>query len=430
MERMRARLGEEADAFFESLSDAPHTSITLNPNKRFGHPSVGTSVPWNPNGRYLVERPSFVSDPHYHGGSYYSQEASSMLVHAILERLPLPEATLGLDLCAAPGGKSIVLLESIGEAGFLISNEVIKARSRILIENLRKWGRANWLPASAHPSSWSRFQDLFDLILVDAPCSGEGMFRKEPKALSEWSEDNVRFCAQRQASILSDIYPCLKNGGFMIYSTCTYSEDENEQRSKQLEEIGLRPFALTLPEDWGFTPVGSNAYQAYPHKVKGEGFFLSVFVKGEPNTMELEKKSKNETELIEPMSITVPEGFRVEVEGERSMMKSSRFEDQIATLLEGRILLQEGLELGRYKGKDFIPSHDLAMSGLVNGIEHVALDHGRAIKYLRRETFPLDIEKDGWYLMAYEGTILGWAKIAAGRMKNHYPKEWMIRKRW
>ena len=189
VERMRARLGSDADAFFESLSEAPHTSIALNPNKSAGHPQLGSNVPWNPDGRYLPERPSYVSDPHYHAGVYYPQEASSMLVRAVVERLPLPSHPFCLDLCAAPGGKSIALLEAIGTDGFLVSNEVIKARSRILIENLRKWGRVNWLPASAHPSRWKPHEELFDLILVDAPCSGEGMFRKEPNALTEWSEE-------------------------------------------------------------------------------------------------------------------------------------------------------------------------------------------------------------------------------------------------
>jgi 16S rRNA C967 or C1407 C5-methylase (RsmB/RsmF family)/NOL1/NOP2/fmu family ribosome biogenesis protein len=427
---MRDRLGTEAEAFFQSLSEPPNISIVLNPRKSAGHPKEGTLVPWHPQGRYLAERPSFVSDPHYHAGAYYSQEASSMLVHAIVSSLPLPAAPFCLDLCAAPGGKSLAILEAIAEQGFLISNEVIRARTRILIENLSKWGRVNWLPASAHPSVWSKQESLFDLILVDAPCSGEGMFRKEPKALSEWSEDNVTFCAQRQSSILTDVAPCLKEGGFLIYSTCTYSEVENEAMVEQMKAMGLTPFESSLPEEWGFVSIGNYAFQAYPHRVNGEGFFLTVFKReGTLETGTFDELSESESQLG-ALAVKVPPGYRIDQEGDNVNLYSSEFEEEIESLSQGRVLRGKGLILGTYKGKDFIPSQALAMSGLCPGASRVELVHGEAIRFLRRETFPIQVEKDGWYLMEYEGSVLGWAKVAAGRMKNHYPKEWMIRKRW
>ena len=430
VERMRARLGAEAEGFFQSLSEAPNISIVLNPRKPAGHPKDGTAVPWHPDGRYLKERPSFVADPHYHAGTYYSQEASSMLVHAIVSELPLPPAPFCLDLCAAPGGKSLAILEAIAEQGFLVSNEVIRARTRILIENLRKWGRANWLPASGHPSRWKTHEELFDLILVDAPCSGEGMFRKEPNALSEWSEENVQFCAQRQSSILSDIAPCVKEGGFLIYSTCAYSEAENEAMVEEIRGLGLRPFNRSLPEKWGFVAIGENAFQAYPHRVKGEGFFLSVFQKGYSIVSKSDRQSDDSLHVKEPIQMSIPDGFRIDHVKDAPQLNSVRFEEELRQLSDSRLLLETGLNIGTYKGENFIPSHSLAMSDLSQATPRVALEHAEAIKYLRRETFPLSVAQDGWYLVEYEGSVLGWVKVAAGRMKNHYPKEWMIRKRW
>lgn len=353
-----------------------------------------------------------------------------MLVRSVVEQLPIPRAPFCLDLCAAPGGKSIAILDAIDERGFLISNEVIKARTRILIENLRKWGRPNWLPASGHPSSWSAQEEMFDLILVDAPCSGEGMFRKEPNALREWSEENVHFCAQRQSSILSDIIPCLKEGGFLIYSTCTYSEAENEDRLVQLEGLGLSRYEVSIPEEWGFVKAGGNSYQAYPHRVKGEGFFLSVFVRGEIAGKPSPQLSAMTESFNDPIAISIPVGFKVEQEGDSFALVSEHFEGEIVSLSTARLLLARGLDIGAFKGKNFMPSHALAMSDLVLDATHVPLDQEQSIKYLRRETFPIAVEKDGWYLMTFENSVLGWAKVAAGRMKNHYPKEWMIRKRW
>ncbi|NND93818.1 MAG: RsmB/NOP family class I SAM-dependent RNA methyltransferase [Flavobacteriales bacterium] len=251
-----------------------------------------------------------MKDPHYHAGDYYPQEASSMVIGEIVKRLSIDSTSFCLDLCAAPGGKSINLLQALPSDSFLIAKEVIRSRVRVLIESLRKWGSYNVGIASIHPKEWINANELFDLILVDAPCSGEGMFRKqESKAISEWSMDNVRFCAERQKSIIDKITPCIKKGGYLIYSTCTYSEAENGDMIEKIVQLGLEPEALAWPSDHDFVSIGGyqNAFQAYPHKVRGEGLFFSVFRK--PGRCDTVVRSSEKKEIWNPIPMRIPAGF-------------------------------------------------------------------------------------------------------------------------
>ncbi len=429
VQRMTEQLSEEASDFLATFSDTPPTSIFVHPDKGVG---MGEEViPWNTKGRYLTERPSYVMDPHYHAGAYYPQEASSMLVGHIVSMMNLPSDAFCLDLCASPGGKSINILAALHEDSFLISNEVVRSRVGALKENLRRWGRPNSAITSAHPSKWSNAKDSFDLILVDAPCSGEGMFRKGSNALNEWAIENVEFCAVRQSSILRDITPCLAPGGVLIYSTCTYSVQENEEMMELAISLGLEPATLYLPEEWGFSRVGAlaNAFQAYPHKVRGEGFFLSVFRR--PGERESQEVQAEEVGAEPPIPMKVPVGFYIHNEKGKHSLRSSRFEERLNRLPREIGKIDHGLYIGQMKGKDFIPGHEIAMTGLLKDCELIPLSNEESIRYLRKETFLLDESlENGWYLASHEESLLGWIKIAAGRMKNHYPKEWMIRKRW
>ena len=245
------------------------------------------TVQWSSNGFYLQKRPSFTLDPLFHAGAYYVQEASSMfLEEALKQTVDLSQPIKILDLCAAPGGKSTLIQSVINNESLLVSNEVIKTRVNILSENITKWGAANVIVTNNDAKDFQRLPNYFDVIVVDAPCSGSGLFRKDREAISEWSEQNVHLCSQRQQRILADVLPALKEDGVLIYSTCSYSEEEDEQIADWLvEEFKVQSLKFKVEEEWGIVETQSSkqnasGYRFYPDKVKGEGFFIAVFKKG------------------------------------------------------------------------------------------------------------------------------------------------------
>ena len=232
-ERMQQLLGNESETFFQALVSESPTSIRLNPEKTVNtdlpfSELLSRQVPWCSNGYYLKERPSFTSDPLLHGGAYYVQEASSMFLQVVLQQITEDTPLRVLDLCAAPGGKSTLLANNLPKDSLLVSNEVIKSRASILKENIIKWGYDHIVVTNSDPNRFTGMKGAFDMILVDAPCSGEGMFRKDEKAITEWSENNLRLCEERQKRILSDVWDALAPGGYLVYSTCTYNPGENE----------------------------------------------------------------------------------------------------------------------------------------------------------------------------------------------------------
>ena len=278
------------------------TSVRLNPakvkieNLKLNITSV---IPWSSQGFYLSERPSFTLDPLFHAGTYYVQEASSMFLEAVLKQtVDLSQSIKVLDLCAAPGGKSTLIQSVISADSLLVSNEVIKARVNILAENMTKWGAANVIVTNNDPKDLQRLQNYFDVIVADAPCSGSGLFRKDTDAIKEWSENNVALCAHRQQRILADIMPSLKDGGVLIYSTCSYSQQEDEDIVDWLvEEFEVDSLPLLVDAGWGIVETiseksGSFGYRFYPDKVKGEGFFIAAFKK--PESMQSIREAKNQ----------------------------------------------------------------------------------------------------------------------------------------
>ncbi|HWA34598.1 MAG TPA: RsmB/NOP family class I SAM-dependent RNA methyltransferase, partial [Cyclobacteriaceae bacterium] len=281
---MRASLGDHFRDFLSALEESPPVSIRINPAKIADHP--GKQVPWSTFGRYLPERPAFTLDPWLHGGAYYVQEASSMfLEHALRQSVNLNQSVNILDLCAAPGGKSTHLLSLMSKDSLLVSNEVIRSRAGILAENIQKWGNPNVIVTSNDPAHFRRLTGFFDAIILDAPCSGEGLFRKDPAALSQWSSKNVELCELRQRRILHDVWAALKPGGTIIYSTCTYNEHENIGNMQWIKkEFDPDFIELKIPASWKIETLmreGAVGYQLYPHNVNGEGFFLSVIKKKE-----------------------------------------------------------------------------------------------------------------------------------------------------
>ena len=421
------------------------TSVRLNPLKFDGRHSsfcIDRKVPWSTNGFYLTERPSFTSDPLFHAGAYYVQEASSMFLEEVVKQTcDLSTPLKILDLCAAPGGKTTLLQSLISAESLLVSNEVIKARVNILSENCTKWGGANVVVTNNDPKDFQRLPGFFDVIVVDAPCSGSGLFRKDPKAINEWSINNVALCSQRQQRILSDILPSFKPGGILIYSTCSYSTAEDEAICDWLSGFSnqLAGVSLQLSIEWNIVETTSPihnvcGYRFYPDKLKGEGFFIAAFKKENIATGIKEIRLKNkpimagkpEMEVIQPM---------IKNAGSLSFFK---WQDDIiavsAAVLNDVFILQSvlylkkaGVSIGKIIRNELIPDHAFALSDLVAAdVVAFETDLATALQYLRRNDIDVQTNYKGWALIKYKHAALGWIKVLPNRINNYYPKEWRI----
>ena len=400
-------------------------------------------MPWCSTGFYLNERPTFTFDPLFHAGCYYVQEASSMFVEQVINEY-ITEPILALDLCAAPGGKSTHLRSLLPEGSFLVANEVIRNRSQILAENLIKWGNPDVMITNNDPADFSSLNQLFDLILTDVPCSGEGMFRKDPGAIEEWSLDNVEICYQRQRRIIADIWPSLKAGGILIYSTCTYNVKEDEENIQWIKnELGAESLSLNIPENWGVTSdlAGTDipAYRFLPHKTKGEGFFLAVLRKNEEQVadavkMKPSKKNKKEKPLDIPKQATQwlmhSEDFVLDRREDFVIAHRKENAELINLLRQHLRIVHSGITIGEVKGKDLVPHHSLAMSSELNREQFTTyeLDYDMTISYLRKEAIMLDaFAPRGYLLLQYKNIPLGFVKNIGNRANNLYPQEWRIR---
>ncbi len=438
VESIQARLGGEWKEFLNALESPAPTSIRFHLLKQKKWQENFEKVKWRFNGVYLPERPVFTLDPAFHAGAYYVQEASSMLVGAVLQQIfPTPTGIKALDLAAAPGGKSTLLSEWLGQGSLLVANEIIRSRFQILEYNLVKWGYPNAVITNHDSQDFGRLENWFDLVLLDAPCSGEGLFRKDPAAITEWSPDSVTHCAARQKRILADAAKLLKPGGFLLYSTCTFNEAENDGNMQwMVREFGFKPIPPDIPNDWGVTQT-LFGLQCYPHLVKGEGFFLAV----------LQKPGEVTANTTNPMT-RLP-GWEP-MPGKYLPLVSPLLKDPGETLffidptLNIRALPKEtaalvakvatslrrsswGIELGQVKGKDFIPSPALALSTTVSpALPAVTADLRTALHYLKKETVDFPGAPMGWVLVRYEGLNLGWVKVLPNRTNNYYPREWRI----
>ena len=302
--------GFDEKAFLNAHQTNSPTSIRINPFKSTTlNFKLDSQVLWNNKGFYLNERPNFTYDVLFQAGCYYVQEAGSMFIeHALTSCINFDDTLLAFDVCASPGGKSTLLNSLLNNQSGLIANEIIKQRSEVLAQNLSKWGTSNVVVTNTDPSSYSNVQDVFDIILVDAPCSGSGLFRKQHDAVDEWSLDNVNLCSQRQKRILSDIIGTLKQGGTLVYSTCSYSASENEEIADWLiSEFGLVSVQIPTEKNWGIVETKSEkhtayGYRFYPDKTQSEGFFCAVFKKpGAIDNHQQVRKPKHEAfSIIKP----------------------------------------------------------------------------------------------------------------------------------
>ena len=418
------------------LLQKPLVSVRTNPFKPVDIFKSDENVPWSHNGKYLKERPEFVSDPMFHSGAYYPQEASSMFLGQILNSIDLSQKIV-LDLCAAPGGKSTLINSFLPKDALLIANEVIKSRSWILKENMDKWGSSNVVVTNNDPSDFEQFLGFFDVVVVDAPCSGEGMFRKDKNAINEWSERNVNLCCTRQKRILADIIPSITNGGVLIYSTCTFNDKENRDNLKWLQEnYEVENLEFEYPLGEGIVELiegDLKGFQFLPGVTKGEGFFISaMLVYGGREKLKVPKR-------IRKLRLDSWEGSSGEFlnnENKNYIIDETihNFPEQFESILKSIIWdlnpIKIGCKIGQnIKGK-IKYSHELAFSHELkkDAFELIEVSYEDAIRFLQKKVLSEVPNIKSWGLIAFQNQPLGWVKKVGGRLNNYYPKEFRIRK--
>ena len=395
----REIMGDELfNRFLDALDKEPPVSIRLNPLKLTGIEG-GEQVPWCQYGFYLESRPQFTLDPRLHQGAYYVQEASSMFVQRVLSQCVTSAATM-LDLCAAPGGKTTCAIAALPRGSMIYANEPIHKRAQVLSENIQKWLSdtnekdlaTRVVTTNSYPKDYSKSNITFDVILCDVPCSGEGMFRKDPNAIKEWSTAKVRQCQQLQQSIVEDAWRCLRPGGLLIYSTCTLNTIENEQNIQWiLDNFNCEVLPVSTSPEWHITGsllkgFDQPVYRFIPGTSRGEGLFMAAIRKGQGEESKMIDKRSKKSNLLPPAPCSLPPAL---------------------TILEPTFL--NGL-------------HEAADA------PRIEIARPQAISYLRREaiTLPPDTPR-GIVMLTYEGNALGLAKNIGNRANNLYPKEWRIR---
>lgn len=435
----------EAQRLFTALDTPAPVSVRFNPYKLTEQPE-GRRVPWSRYGYYLDERPQFTLDPLFHAGAYYVQEASSMFVEHICRSATGGQERLKiLDLCAAPGGKTTLLSTLAGLDSLVVANEVMRPRAMALADNVKKWGLGNVVVTNNDPSHFGEFRDWFDIVLVDAPCSGEGMFRKNPESRAEWSPENVRLCAQRQRRILADIWGALKPGGLLIYSTCTFNRTENEENIEWLaQEYDCGGVGVEVPTEWGVVtgavPVAGreavSTFRFYPHRAEGEGFFAAAVRKGGEKARTKTPKARRTVFTDPPKQslkelarwVNQPEFMYFAQIGEQAYGYYRSVFPAVRTVAEGLSAIYSGVEMGQLFHAKLRPEHPLALfHDLAPGIvPETCLQLPDALHYLRKGDGGVELFTEGMNLVAYEGFPLGWLKRIGHRVNNMYPKELRI----
>lgn len=409
---------------------------------------ISGRLAWAPDAWYLSARPSFTLDPFFHAGNYYVQEASGMfLAFALKQAVDLSKKIKVLDLCAAPGGKSTLIQSLISPESLLVSNEVIKTRVPVLYQNMAKWGRANGMISNNDPSHFKQLPGFFDLVLIDAPCSGSGLFRKDPEAASGWSSDGVRLCSQRQQRILADAWDCLKEDGVLVYSTCSYSKEENEDILDSIfQQYDCISTPLSPDPEWHIVETvsekaGAFGYRFYPDKVAGEGFFISVIRKKQAVSQVHSKYSNARSGKQNRSPARIPKSVELQIRSRiiEDTLQMIPVGDSIHALpadlvhdfeiLKNTLYLKKaGIRIGKAGENDWIPDPELALANILKGDQgSMDLSKSDALRYLRGETFETRISEKGWQIVSYRNQSLGWVKLLDKRMNNYNPKSWRIR---
>ena len=436
VKRLKTQFPDQWELMIPAYERAIQTSVLRHPTK-FKHTSIlGEIVPWNSLGLLLKERPKFTFDPHYHAGAYYSQEANSMLIGYLFQQAILEiENPAVLDLCAAPGGKSLIYATLLGEKGVLVSNEIISQRLSILRENLDKWGIPNVFTLGMYPNKIP-FNHCFDVVAVDAPCSGEGLFRKQIDYRGEWKESFAHTCAVRQYEILKDAVRLLKPGGYLLYSTCTFAPEENEDIISYLTEtFHLENTPVEMKNEWNVDVVkcsSGEGYRMLPHNTPGEGFFCTLLKKPEGHTEKIRFKPNSK---IVPLTAKERSTVNAFIREDIALVKNEKglvfldtlqhpFKDLWRAMLPNA---NAGTLVGEFMKDKFIPGQGIANTGVeAASIKKLELSYEDVIRYLKKEVIQVEAEA-GFVLVSFEQQNIGWGKVVGTRLNNNYPNEWRIR---
>lgn len=453
----KALMGDRLyEALAKGLQQQPPVSIRMNPFKSGGATVAEElkdgDVEWCNGGVYLKIRPNFTFDPLLHAGVYYVQEASSMFIqHAVSECLKMEgeESPLKvLDLCAAPGGKSTAVRAILPQGSLLISNEPVRQRAQILAENIQKFGHPDVIVTNNYAKDFAKTEITFDVIICDVPCSGEGMFRKDEGAVDEWSKQNVDKCRLLQREIVADVWECLRPGGLLVYSTCTFNGKENEENVEWIAtELGAGYVNIPTEKKWNITGALAgklSAYRFLPGKTRGEGLFMAVLKKKEGegiNEGRKKKKEKGERKNANKSRITDLNklatewlndagNFNIIQENDNIIAIPRQWEAIYNQVKKSLKVVHAGITLGTKKGKSIIPDQSLALSTAIDtkAFHTAEVSHAQAINYLRKETIVLPQDTPcGIVLLTYRKQPIGFVKNIGNRANNLYPQEWKIK---
>lgn len=443
--QIRNEIGEKnAEILFSALCGEPETSLRLNVRKRpEALPyAVEKDVEWCKSGYFLPERPNFTLNPLMHAGAFYVQDASSMVYESIVLSLFQDKPVKVCDLCAAPGGKTTAILNALPDGSTMLANEFISSRAKILAENLCKYGYPETVVTNSDTARLSKMKERFNLVAVDAPCSGEGMMRKDDTARSQWSEGLVRQCAALQKEILENAVEMVALGGYLIYSTCTFNTIEDEDNAKWLAEtFGLESINTGLAGKYGIQGQVKGDIQCLrfmPGFTRGEGLFLAVFRKPDDATGSIRRskdkkkkrgKEKADQRIMDLARSWIAGDFEIINHDGHLLALTPSTAELLEDITEGVRIISAGIEIGEIKGKDLIPAHALSMSTVMrNPFPEVSLSTDNALRYLAREAIPLPEETPkGYVTVTYDGHTLGFLKNLGNRSNNLYPQEYRIR---
>lgn len=415
-------------------------SIRVNPNKNYQVPNDSTPIEWSLNGYYINKQDSFALDPNWHAGAYYVQESSSQFIAHICRHLFDDSAPIhALDLCASPGGKTLILADSLPKGSLIISNEAIKGRVAALIENVTRWGNSRIWVTQSDPSVLKNIPNSFDLLLIDAPCSGEGMFRKDPAAANYWNHELVQICTLRQQRILSDSISCLKPGGVLIYSTCTLNDNENEKQIQQLLDSGeFETIPLDIPINWNVrSTIMSNGisqnclsacYRFCWDSHPGEGFFVAVLRK--ISTSNMPNKSYSSKKRLEIFKTEIPwqpdssEWTLIKHNEDIRAISTTHFEF-LESIRSHLFIIKAGTLI--CDAKNYRPSHELALQTDLNiELPRIDINLSDALTFLRKQNLHLESQNIGFHTLSYQSNPLGWVKILNGRINSLLPARFRL----
>lgn len=435
--------------FLDGLAGAlcetsPEVSVRCNILKGINPPRDKERVPWCDNGFYLDSRRQFTFDPAMHQGLYYVQDASSMIISHIVNRLVQNSGTAPvryLDACAAPGGKTTAAIDTLPAGSLIVANEYNPARASVLKENVIKWGCPSSVISRGDTARFRRLPDFFDIVAADVPCSGEGMFRKDPDAVAQWTPALVKECAARQREIICNLWETLRPGGLLIYSTCTFNRDENEEMVQYIcDSLGAATVDMDFPHSWNIAPGIGTAHHCYrfmPHRLKGEGLFVAVIRKTAGQPADYRRKKPKDTPVakvpqqfasVARQWLLDADSYSLVLSGDSIIAIPRLHRREFDTLSSCLDVIAKGVTVASVKGKDLIPAQSLLLSTAFNRDAFPAheVDYTTAIAYLRREAVTLTDAPRGYVVVTCNSHPLGFVKNLGNRANNLYPQEWRI----